>query len=775
MQSRKSNIKTGDDTRPAWLLQNNVTGRWLRLRAHNEEALTTAWSDPTGGKVALDGGRTEARLWPRAAESGTPHNWAGEVVSRYAEDSPATLLACSRWCFKPRGDGGRWTPFAPDDDQNLEAGLQEMLRQAQISPGLERLLNEQQRGAAPVQAPDTGSGVGSTLALAAAAAASAAAAATSSSSASSSMALSTGAGRYQVRLSRDGKGGVQAEMSATPASWSASHVASHFLGSTSCLLSRGWAGAALPPLSEDALRAERSPPRALVLVVHGIGETLWRRGENIAGIKSIDESVERLRLLADKAAIEAVASAGNDSTSGSDEPLAVPRAEFLTVCWDTDVRADDEAREAVRRLRRITLPSIPTVRQFANEVIADVLLYEQPRHRTHIQRRVVERINGLYHAWLAHNPGWSGPVVLCGHSLGSLISFDVLQQAALSTAANGPARVGDAVPPGTPERLACRVSALLALGSPLGYFLAMRGTPLGPSFTLQPACDRLFNLFAKNDPIAYRLEPLLLAEAGSQSESDGEAYSDGDDGDGGDDGDDDGDCEGEEEGEDREDGGIGKSHDESGKAHARGTGGDGGKREEVPAKARSPIEYTAAMGSLTPRTLPPQYVPFAANKRGTRLHIKVRQELQQASKAAAAARDSVQRALNNPFATAANAVKGMASTVQGLGWRRGGGDGQSASQTSGQSVEDPARFAINSGGERVDWQLQESEFEHLQEYWAALQAHASYFYSEDVASFIVNDVIAPVLLCDPDGRGEYTGTPDPEGEAVRPRPPAHVS
>ena len=44
----------------------------------------------------------------------------------------------------------------------------------------------------------------------------------------------------------------------------------------------------------------------------------------------------------------------------------------------------------------------------------------------------------------------------------------------------------------------------------------------------------------------------------------------------------------------------------------------------------------------------------------------------------------------------------------------------------------------------MDYQLQESEFEAAQEYFAALKAHNSYFGSEDVAAFIAHEVVGSV-------------------------------
>ena len=111
-------------------------------------------------------------------------------------------------------------------------------------------------------------------------------------------------------------------------------------------------------------------------------------------------------------------------------------------------------------------------------------------------------------------------------------------------------------------------------------------------------------------------------------------------------------------------------------------------------------------------------------------------------------------------------MKGVASSVHGavqggLGAKgeagepgavdepgRGGGGGAAATAaeqhvTTAQHAAVADGFAVN-GGERVDWMLQETELEMAQEYWAALLAHSSYFTSEDLAAFIVNDVVPGV-------------------------------
>ena len=73
---------------------------------------------------------------------------------------------------------------------------------------------------------------------------------------------------------------------------------------------------------------------------------------------------------AQSGAADAVMSAhGGASAHGASE---LRRVEILPVTWDTGVRSDRAAQEAVRTLSRITLSSTPLIRQFANEVLADV-------------------------------------------------------------------------------------------------------------------------------------------------------------------------------------------------------------------------------------------------------------------------------------------------------------------------------------------------------------------------------------------------------------------
>ena len=233
-------VSTGD-VRAAWL--HRVDDQWLRLRPHEERGLDAA-ARAGDTHVPLSGGRYEVRLWPRS--DGIAPEFSGEYVSRYTE-VPPSLIACSRWCFRYNG---QWTPFAPADDEALEVRLLETVRLQAISPALET-------SSAVV--------VGTT-------------------SPGATTPLLTADGAYEVHFGKDGKGGVGVEMRAVSSSWLGKASPRELLFGSTCPICRGWAGKALPPLPEHQVRVDASTPSALVLVVHGIGEALWRKADNSLGM-----------------------------------------------------------------------------------------------------------------------------------------------------------------------------------------------------------------------------------------------------------------------------------------------------------------------------------------------------------------------------------------------------------------------------------------------------------------------------------------------------------
>jgi hypothetical protein len=258
-------------------------GAWVRLHAHEEERLEAALV--SGAVVVpISGERAEAHLSPSLGPDGG--KWAGVIQQRYLEMEPLPL-ARVRWCYKPRN--GRWQPLTPADDAALEAALAELLLHAAAVVAA---------GAADDSTVETSScadgGDGLT------------GDAPSAPIATQKVVVCEGA--YEVTLTRTAEA-VTVEMRGTTSeSW---------LGRPQCSLSRGWAGEALRKMNEEEVplavdfdwtcydgtrwrgagyhvashrpwpshrlqvRVEGRRPSALVLVVHGVGESLWKRDNSL--------------------------------------------------------------------------------------------------------------------------------------------------------------------------------------------------------------------------------------------------------------------------------------------------------------------------------------------------------------------------------------------------------------------------------------------------------------------------------------------------------------
>uniref|UniRef100_A0A673B5H5 SEC23 interacting protein n=1 Tax=Sphaeramia orbicularis TaxID=375764 RepID=A0A673B5H5_9TELE len=148
----------------------------------------------------------------------------------------------------------------------------------------------------------------------------------------------------------------------------------------------------------------------LVFMVHGIGPVCDLR------FRSMVECVDDFRNVSLKLL-----------QSHFKKPLddhAISRVEFLPVQWHTALHGD--ATGVDRRIKKITLPSTGRLRHFTNETLLDVLFYNSPTYCQTIMDTVAMEINRLYALFMKRNPEYTGGMSVAGHSLGSLILFDLL-------------------------------------------------------------------------------------------------------------------------------------------------------------------------------------------------------------------------------------------------------------------------------------------------------------------------------------------------------------
>ncbi|XP_010222377.1 PREDICTED: phospholipase DDHD2 [Tinamus guttatus] len=332
----------------------------------------------------------------------------------------------------------------------------------------------------------------------------------------------------------------------------------------------------------------------LVFVVHGIGPACDIRFRSIVQCVNDFRNVSLNMLQA--------------HFKKAQEQQQIGRVEFLPVNWHSSLHSTGVDVD----LERITLPSINRLRHFINDTILDVFFYNSSTYCQTIVDTVASEMNRLYQLFLRRNPGFKGGVSIAGHSLGSLILFDLLtnqkvapeddergtegsrttsstrgaeqvkeilktlelseysdvfekekmdrQALFLCTEKNlkemgiplGPRmkilhyisskrETQDAAGHGVESRaepgssasdgrncqyrdvalgqvsanypqLLYKPTIFFAFGSPIGMFLTVRGVKrINPNYSL-PTCKGFFNIFHPFDPVAYRIEPMIVPD-----------------------------------------------------------------------------------------------------------------------------------------------------------------------------------------------------------------------------------------------------------------------
>lgn len=148
----------------------------------------------------------------------------------------------------------------------------------------------------------------------------------------------------------------------------------------------------------------------LVFMVHGIGPACDLR------FRSIIQCVNDFR--------SASLSLLSSHYKRAQQEDQVGRVEFLPVNWHSALHGD--ATGVDEDIQRITLPSISRLRHFTNDTLLDLFFYNSPTYCQTIVDTVASEINRLHALFKHRHPDFKGAVSVVGHSLGSLILFDML-------------------------------------------------------------------------------------------------------------------------------------------------------------------------------------------------------------------------------------------------------------------------------------------------------------------------------------------------------------
>lgn len=266
----------------------------------------------------------------------------------------------------------------------------------------------------------------------------------------------------------------------------------------------------------------------LVLIVHGIGEML--QTFDLFGLKKVPTIVDCCGYLRDNHAevLDARFSQMVSAIDGNPE-TQFGRVEYLPVEWHEafsiqstrrflthSPTASADARSNTS-INDISLRTIPNLRQFANDTLMDVLYFMSPIHHDIIIDIVVNEMNFVVERFRKLT-GFQGSISVAGHSLGSIIAWDILDHQL-----KGGIQLGLIQPESTPPeeeeqqrqdiaypQLDFDVDNAFMLGSPIAVFLMIRNQqkPLSINHSLG-GCSRVFNIFHPYDPVSYRIEPLL--------------------------------------------------------------------------------------------------------------------------------------------------------------------------------------------------------------------------------------------------------------------------
>lgn len=329
------------------------------------------------------------------------------------------------------------------------------------------------------------------------------------------------------------------------------------------------------------------PVAHLAFVIHGIGEAMWSREDVI--FPGMVESCELMRATINKKMYDTWLEAKQRAVRGN-QPIPSPpnRIEFIPVEWYDKIHSASSSLK--NDLISTTLDTIPKLRNIANDVVFDVLMYMTPEFSEKVVICVTEQICDLYEGFKMVHSDFKdiGSVSLIGHSLGSVIAWDILSLLGDRLAKEGKDIEGKFFAKGTKadpividDRIGKKTFRLpqqdisysndfvkayasdmqiemienrnigtwgpaaiidktigfipkftLLVGSPLGLFLTLRGSRTAfeqlrllegmrtelsskddevyPSSPFALPSGSVYNIFHPSDPIAYRIEPILL-------------------------------------------------------------------------------------------------------------------------------------------------------------------------------------------------------------------------------------------------------------------------
>lgn len=259
----------------------------------------------------------------------------------------------------------------------------------------------------------------------------------------------------------------------------------------------------------------------LVFCIHGIGQILGQRHDSINFIHSINMLRKNMKNVYQsdqeyqKLAHSENFSLDNDNATYNNKIQVLPISWRHKIDFQPKKRLEDYNDDGSPRLpsfEDLNAEGVRALRNILGDVVLDVLLYYEPVYFEQIKKVVTEELNRVYTLYKERNPNFNGKVHILGHSLGSVIAFDILSCQ------------GNKIPerPNTSTDLLFDVNHLYCVGSPIGIFKLLKQKNIKPRSMLpkhfnyngldpyvSPKCSNIYNIFHPCDPISCRIEPLI--------------------------------------------------------------------------------------------------------------------------------------------------------------------------------------------------------------------------------------------------------------------------
>lgn len=224
-------------------------------------------------------------------------------------------------------------------------------------------------------------------------------------------------------------------------------------------------------------RETKKQPKTIHLTfcVHGIGQSLGSKYEYVNFPKTISLFRDNIKKMIDI----------NKESSSMDEDTKI---QVLPITWRNKLDFNHPSNdESLPSFAEICPSGAMVIRSLIGNIGLDILLYDDNYYKEKIIEAVISEINSKFQKFEKLHSQTQLKISLIGHSLGSLILFDILNEEKYY------------------KKLDFKVINFFGIGSPVSIFKLIQRYKLKNKLQ----CDNYYNIFHECDPIGYRIEPLI--------------------------------------------------------------------------------------------------------------------------------------------------------------------------------------------------------------------------------------------------------------------------